>query len=78
VGLQSDRRTGRGAAPPPTITTRGAGETHAGGRAENQDELAIALAAMLEERGGVGRAVAALEQLGAELDRALGDRSRVA
>ena len=39
-------------------------------------ELAIALAAMLEERGGVERAVAALEQLGAELGRVLGDRPR--
>jgi len=33
---------------------------------------------MLEERGGAARAVTALKQLGAELERVLGDRSRVA
>jgi hypothetical protein len=41
-------------------------------------DLAIALAAMLEERGGVRRAVAALEQLDAELARVIRDRPRVA
>ena len=40
-------------------------------------ELAIALAAMLEERGGAARAVAAIEQIDAELARVLGDRPRV-
>jgi hypothetical protein len=40
-------------------------------------ELAIALAAMLEERGGLERAVAALEQLDAELGRVLGNRPHV-
>jgi len=40
-------------------------------------ELAIALAAMLEERGGTARAVIAHEQLAAELDRLLGDRPSV-
>jgi len=32
---------------------------------------------MLEERGGTARAVAALEELGAELERVLGDRPRL-
>ncbi len=55
-----------------------AGGCDAGTLHTRAGELAVALAAMLEERGGTARAVAALEQLDVELGRVLGDRRRVA